>query len=143
MIVTEKLFELEDQTEKLIAAILSSDSLESYKSSRKAMYESSDVRKKQKNFYDAKKSFERIESYGTHAPDFRTKQRVLRKAKRELDFCEEVAEYRFTETSLQTILDTIGVEIAQTVSNDIKVEAGNPFFEKGKASGCGGNCHAG
>ncbi|MHC5229678.1 YlbF/YmcA family competence regulator [Enterococcus sp. LJL99] len=143
MIVTEKLFELEDQTERLITAILSSESLKSYKSNRRAMYESVDVKEKQKAFFNAKESFERIEAYGTHAPDFRTKQRAVRKAKRELDFCEEVAEFRFSETSLQTILDSIGIEIAQTISSDIKVEAGNPFFEKGKGSSCGGSCHAG
>lgn len=142
MIVTENFFELEDQTEELIAAILSSESLKSYKSNRIKMYESNEVREKQKNFFDAKESFEKIEAYGIHAPDFRTKQRAVRKAKRELDFCEEVAEFRFSETSLQTILDSISVEIAQTISSDIKVDAGNPFFEKAKGSGCGGSCHA-
>ena len=143
MIVTEKFFELEDQTEKLIEAVLASDSLKSYKLNRKTMYESTDVRAKQKKFFEAKESFERIEAYGTHAPDFRTKQRAVRQAKRALDLCDEVAEYRFSETTLQTILDSIGIEIAQTISSGIKVEAGNPFFEKRNGSSCGGNCHAG
>ncbi|MGM0216956.1 YlbF family regulator [Enterococcus sp. AZ126] len=142
MIVTEKLFEIEDQTEKLVQAILTSESIESYKINRQTMYGSKDVRDKQKAFLDAKDSFERIEAYGNHAPDFRTKQRAVRQAKRALDMSEEVAEFRFSETGVQTILDLVGMAVAKTISDDIKVDAGNPFFEKGKHSGCGGNCHA-
>ena len=142
MIVTEKLFEIEDQTEKLVQAILASDTVKSYKINRQAMYASKDVREKQKAFLDAKDSFERIEAYGHHAPDFRTKQRAVRQAKRALDMSEDVAEFRFSETGVQTILDLVGMAVAKTISVDIKVDAGNPFFEKGKHSGCGGNCHA-
>ncbi|MGX7262818.1 YlbF family regulator [Enterococcus crotali] len=142
MIVTEKLFEIEDQTEKLVQAILASDSIVSYKINRQSMYNSKDVQEKQKTFLDAKDSFERIEAYGNHAPDFRTKQRAVRQAKRALDVSEEVAEFRFSETEVQTILDLVGMAVAKTISDDIKVDAGNPFFEKGKHSGCGGSCHA-
>ena len=140
--MTEKLFEIEDQTEQLIQAILASESFESYKKNRQLMYTSKEVQEKQKAFLDAKDSFERIEAYGNHAPDFRTKQRAVRQAKRALDVSEEVAEFRFSETEIQTILDLVGMSVAKTISEDIKVDAGNPFFEKGKHSGCGGNCHA-
>lgn len=140
--MTEKLFEIEDQTEQLIQAILASESFESYKTNRQLMYTSKEVQEKQKAFLDAKDSFERIEAYGNHAPDFRTKQRAVRQAKRALDVSEEVAEFRFSETEIQTILDLVGMSVAKTISEDIKVDAGNPFFEKGKHSGCGGNCHA-
>lgn len=142
MIVSEKLFEIEDQTEKLVQAILTSESIETYKINRQKMHASADVLEKQKQFLNAKDSFERIEAYGNHAPDFRTKQRALRQAKRALDMNEEVAEFRFSETSVQTILDLVGMAVAKTISDDIKVDAGNPFFEKGKHSGCGGSCHA-
>ncbi|MDA9470130.1 YlbF family regulator [Enterococcus sp. 5H] len=142
MIVTEKLFEIEDQTEKLVQAILTSESIETYKINRQKMHASNDVQEKQKQFLSAKDSFERIEAFGNHAPDFRTKQRAVRQAKRALDMNEEVAEFRFSETSVQTILDLVGMAVAKTISDDIKVDAGNPFFEKGKHSGCGGSCHA-
>lgn len=142
MIVTEKLFEIEDQVESLVRVILASDSVNDYKKKRELMRRSNDVQQKQKTFIEAKRAFEQIEAYGIHAPDFRPKQRAVRQAKRALDLSEEVAEFRFSETAVQTILDSIGLSVAQTVSEDIKVDAGNPFFEKGKHSGCGGNCHA-
>lgn len=142
MIVTEKFFEIEDQTERLVQAILTSESIESYKINRQLMYGSTDVQENQKAFLDAKDSFERIEAYGKHAPDFRAKQRAVRQAKRALDMSEEVAEFRFSETAVQTILDLVGMEVAKTISDEIKVDAGNPFFEKGNHSACGGSCHA-
>ena len=138
MIVTEHLFAIEDQTECLISALLESDAVQNYKETKKAMYASAEVAQLQKAFLEAKSAFERVEAYGIHAPDFREKQRALRKAKRALDLNEIVA-----ETNVQTLLDTIGLKIAQLISEDIKVDAGNPFFERGKKhSGCGGSCHA-
>ncbi|EGO9397409.1 YlbF family regulator [Enterococcus faecalis] len=143
MIVTEHLFAIEDQTECLISALLESDAVQNYKETKKAMYASREVAQLQKTFLEAKSAFERVEAYGIHASDFREKQRALRKAKRALDLNEIVANYRFAETNVQTLLDTIGLKIAQLISEDIKVDAGNPFFERGKKhSGCGGSCHA-
>lgn len=142
MIVTERLFAIEDQVESLVQVILASDSVVEYKKRRKQMLCSNEVQQKQQTFIEAKQAFEQIEAYGIHAPDFRLKQRAVRQAKRALDLSEDVAEFRFSETAVQRILDVIGLSVAETVSAEIKVDAGNPFFEKGKHSGCGGNCHA-
>lgn len=95
MIVTEHLFAIEDQTECLISALLESDAVQNYKETKKAMYASAEVAQLQKAFLEAKSAFERVEAYGIHAPDFREKQRALRKAKRALDLNEIVANYRF------------------------------------------------
>jgi cell fate (sporulation/competence/biofilm development) regulator YlbF (YheA/YmcA/DUF963 family) len=142
MIVTENLFNIEDQTEALLAAIFTSEVFREYKSQRKKMQCSTEVQQLQADFAKAKADFERVEAYGIHAPDFREKQRAVRKAKRMLDMNDNVAAFRVSETALQTLLDTIGLEIAHKVSDNIKVDAGNPFFVKGNHSGCGGGCHA-
>lgn len=141
MIVTEQFFELEDQAAILVETILASDTFQLYKKNRSEMYASKDVQTKQSDFWSAKEDFEKIEAYGNHVPDFRKKQRTVRQAKRALDMLEEVAEFRVSETAVQTILDTVGLSIAKNISDEIKVEVGNPFFEKGN-HGCGGNCHA-
>lgn len=142
MIVTEHLFAIEDQTECLISALLESDAVQNYKETKSYVCFGGSC-SVTKAFLEAKSAFERVEAYGIHAPDFREKQRALRKAKRALDLNEIVANYRFAETNVQTLLDTIGLKIAQLISEDIKVDAGNPFFERGKKhSGCGGSCHA-
>lgn len=142
MIVTENLFIIEDQTEALVQEILASESFTKLKIARQQLQKSVETQKKQTQFLIAKQEFEQIEAYGKYAPDFRTKQRAVRQAKRALDLQEEVAEFRYAETNVQTLLDTIGQSIARTISAEIKVTAGNPFFEKGNQTGCGGNCHA-
>ncbi len=57
------------------------------------------------------------------------KKRALRKAKRQLDLNEHVAAFRYSETQLQSLLDQIVQALAEEVSNEIKVDAGSPFFE--------------
>ncbi len=64
------------------------------------------------------------------------------KSKRQLDLNEHVAAFRYSETQLQSLLDQIVQALAEEVSNEIKVDAGSPFFETKKHFGCGGNCHA-
>ncbi|MCB5950776.1 YlbF family regulator [Enterococcus sp. BWT-B8] len=142
MIVNESLFNIEDQTELLVQTVLSSSKLKQYKENKRKMSQSETVQERLSEFLSSKTAFERIESYGSHAPDFKTKQRALRQAKRQLDMCEEVSEFRISETDIQDILDTISSAIAKTISDDIKVDAGNPFFTKGTQHGCGGSCHA-
>lgn len=142
MIVTDNLFKIEDQTTALIAAILASEAVRTYRINRQNMLASTEVKHLQQEFLTAKNAFERVEAYGFHAPDYREKQRALRKAKRVLDMNEQVAAFRQSETALQMLLDSIGLEIAQFVSKTIKVDAGNPFFTKENHSGCGGGCHA-
>ena len=96
--------------------------------------------KLKRNFQAEKEKFERIAAYGEYAPDYRQQQRSVRKSKRALDLNEKVAAFRVAETDFQRLLDDIGQRLANTISSDIKVDAGNPFFETGNHS-CKGNCH--
>lgn len=91
-------------------------------------------------FRRSKEKFEQVEAYGKYAPDYKEKRRAVRQAKRCVDLDETVAQFRLKERELQDLLDHITYEIAQAVSTDIKVDAGNPFFEFGD-KGCGGQCH--
>ncbi|MDR0921542.1 MAG: YlbF family regulator [Lactobacillales bacterium] len=142
MIITETFFNIEDQTKKLIEEILKSDSYNHYCNKRKSLFDSTEVKEKQQDFLEKKRSFEKVEEYGKFAPDYKEKQRAVRVAKRALDLHEEVAEFRQAETGLQNILDTVVTEIAETISKDIKVDVGNPFFigNGRKNHHCGGGC---
>lgn len=141
MIINDQLFELEDQCDRLTAAIAESVSFQDYVEKKVAVYQDDHISELIQDFVNKKAAFEKIEAYGLHAPDYREKNRALRQAKRKLDLDPEVAEFRIAETNLQELLDSICLSIAETISDTIKVDAGNPFFEKGNA-GCRGNCHA-
>lgn len=142
MIYTTEVFLLEDCALELAEKISSSDIAQSYLINQYRVRTTDETKQKKTAFLKAKESFERIEAYGSHAPDFSEKRRTLRKAKRELDMDEAIADFRVSETSLQDILDHVGYEIASSISKDIKINAGNPFFEMAQ-KGCGGSCHVG
>lgn len=140
MIINEAFFQLEDQNQVLIQALLTSQSYKCYLEAKKQMNKSSEVTQLKKNFQTAKEKFERVAAYGEYAPDYGKQQRQVRVSKRELDMHEKVAAYRIAETEFQRILDEIGKRMAEAISPEIKVDAGNPFFETGNHS-CKGNCH--
>ncbi len=141
MIYDDHFFEIDDQVNELINRLLASTSFKSYGQAREQL-ERDDVAQTLKEEFNQKKAtFEKIESYGKYAPDFTEKRRALRKSKRALDLTSSVADFRACEMQFQTILDKIVIEIAGSITPDIQVETGNPFFET-KAR-CGGKCHVG
>ncbi|MGM0124350.1 hypothetical protein IGI37_001727 [Enterococcus sp. AZ194] len=142
MIINDQLFALEDQCEKIVEKLCQSQTYKHYCETKQVMYECPEVSQLQTDFLKNKEAFERIADYGFHAPGYRETQRTLRKSKRALDINEQVAAFRVAETQLQDILDMISLTVAKTVSEEIKVDAGNPFFITGGHSGCGGSCHA-
>lgn len=142
MIYTTEVFELEDQTLALAQKIIESNNAKDYVEQLFQVHFDPESCQKEKSFREAKEQFERIEAYGQYAPDFNEKRRLVRKAKRALDMDQNVAAFRISETTLQDVLDHVGYELATSISEDIKVSAGNPFFEMAR-SGCGGSCHVG
>ena len=139
VIINEELFELEDQCHQLVQTIVTSEMMEQYLKTKKEMETSINVNQLKNDFIASRQAFEEILPYGKYVPEFREKQRTVRQAKRQLDLNEEVAAFRISETELQKILDSIGKQLAHTISTEIKISAGSPFFEK--SEGCGGNCH--
>lgn len=140
LIINEAFFQLEDQNQVLIQAILASQSYNIYLQKKKQMNDCTEVAELKRTFQSEKDKFERIAEYGKYAPDYRIQQRKVRASKRALDLNEKVASFRVAETDLQQLLDEISQCLAQTVSSEIKVDAGNPFFET-KNHSCEGNCH--
>ncbi|MDT2816034.1 YlbF family regulator [Vagococcus carniphilus] len=140
MIYNEEVIEIEDLVEELAKELISSELVSGYVTSYVEMDQNQEVSSIVNKFLEKKAAFEKIESYGKYAPDFKEKRRDVRKAKRLVDTNELVADFKYSETSLQNMLDYVTFDLANTISKDIKVDAGNPFFEFAKR-GCGGSCH--
>lgn len=140
MIINEELFALEDQAEQLVATIVKSKSFADYQKADKELKEDKEAQKLKAEFQQAKQTYEQVAEYGAFRPEVRDYQRAAGRAKRKLDFHEKVAEFRLQETNVQEILDSVCLTLAETISDEIKVDAGNPFFQTGK-SHCGGKCH--
>ncbi|WP_457390019.1 YlbF family regulator [Vagococcus carniphilus] len=140
VIYNEEVIEIEDLVEELAKELISSELVSGYVTSYVEMDRNQEVSSIVNEFLEKKEAFEKIESYGKYAPDFKEKRRDVRKAKRLVDTNELVAGFKYSETSLQNMLDYVTFDLANTISKDIKVDAGNPFFEFAKR-GCGGSCH--
>lgn len=140
VIYNEEVIEIEDLVEELAKELISSELVSGYVTSYVKMDRNQEVSSIVNEFLEKKEAFEKIESYGKYAPDFKEKRRDVRKAKRLVDTNELVAGFKYSETSLQNMLDYVTFDLANTISKDIKVDAGNPFFEFAKR-GCGGSCH--
>ena len=140
MIYNDELFDLEDKVNQLAKDVLNSQTVIDYLHAYQAIDKSSEVSDLVSDFLTKKEAFEKIEPYGKYAPDFKETRRALRKSKRALDTNELVATFKISETTVQNVLDYISLDIAQTISDTIKVDAGNPFFEFAK-KGRGGTCH--
>lgn len=140
MIYNEALFELEDQSDRLVEAVLHSSVYQQYIQAQKALAVSEEAQGLKAAFQSQQAAFEKIAAYGTYAPDYQATQKALFQAKRRLDLQADVAAFKVAETQLQQILDEITETIAATISTEIKVTKGNPFFET-KSHHCKGNCH--
>ncbi|MEY8444785.1 YlbF family regulator [Enterococcus ratti] len=141
MKINEELFKLEDQCKHLSACIKQSKTMKNYLKSKKLMEQSKEVKKLMAHFAVKKEQYEKVAPYQNYAPEFREIKMAVWQAKRQLDLNEKVAAFRVRETQLQNVLDEISQQLAKTVSLTIKVDAGNPFFEKRTHNGCGGSCH--
>ncbi|MEG0255871.1 YlbF family regulator [Vagococcus sp.] len=140
MIYNDDVLEIENLVDDLSEKLLDSQLVSIYVDSYAELNHNEEVGEIVTHFLSRKEAFERIEAYGDYAPDYKEKRRDVRKAKRRLDTNEMVAEFKYNETSLQNMLDYVTFDLASSISKDIKVDAGNPFFEFAKR-GCGGSCH--
>ena len=142
MIYNDEVLDIEKSVDSLSETITESFLVVNYLKSFEAMAIDKEVADIRDAFLIAKNQFEQIEAYGKYAPDFKEKRRAVRKIKRQLDTNDLVSEFKYNETSLQNMLDYITFDIAKSISDEIKIDAGNPFFEFAKR-GCGGSCHVG
>ncbi|ANK63589.1 YlbF family regulator [Loigolactobacillus backii] len=132
MIITENLLEVTDQVDTLVASLKQSDVYKTYLAAKANLAVDTAAEKKIQGFREASEKFDLIKDYGSYAPDFKKLRRTARHAKRQVDLDPTVAHFRRSEMDLQTILDEIGLAIANSVSKDVKVATGNPFFTTGR-----------
>lgn len=140
LIINEDFIQIDTQIDEVVQAIHESRTYKDYIDFSHKLYADEEVAHLMAQFKQKKAAFEKIEAYGKYAPDFRQTQREAQRAKRKLDLHPVMTEFRFAETSFQGLLDELCLGLANDISETIKVDAGNPFFEKRNHT-CGGHCH--
>lgn len=141
MLATLEHVKILDESENLAKMIIHSDLAMRYRECLYKMENDPVTQEKIKRFVQLKEKYEEVQRFGRYHPDYKTVMKEIRVAKRDMDLDENVANFKRAETELQNVLDEISLLIGRSVSDQIIVETGNPFFTTAKG-GCssGGSC---
>lgn len=141
MLATIDYAKILDQAEKLSEMILQCDVINEYYACLNRLKKNEDTQRKIKAFVKAKEKFEEVQRFGKYHPDYFSIMKEVREVKREMDLDVHVARFKKAENDVQTLLDEISLIIGRSVSENVKVPTGNPFFDTG--AGCNGGCGSG
>jgi cell fate (sporulation/competence/biofilm development) regulator YlbF (YheA/YmcA/DUF963 family) len=138
VLATIERIELLENAESLAKMVLESDVAEQYQICLYKMQNNKETQQKINRFVDLKERYEEVQRFGKYHPDHKKVMMQIREYKREMDLDPLVADFKVAENDLQRLLDEISMHIGGAVSEHIKVPTGNPFFDVGHGSGCGG-----
>lgn len=132
-------------SDELSEMVIQSETYYSYIESKNAVGDSESSRQLLERFNDKKEDYDEVQRFGKYHPDFKKITREIRELKRQVDTDPVIHQYKEAEKELEALLDEISETIAGSVSADIKVPTGNPFFESSCSGGCGtgGSCGCG
>src|SRR5690625_7740451 len=89
-----------------------------------------------KEFNDMKVLYEEVERFGRYHPDYNKIMKNIRAKKRAMDMNEYVATFKVGERNVQRLLDDIPDVLADSVSENIRVQTDGAIFT-------GGGCASG
>ncbi|MFO1445782.1 YlbF family regulator [Bacillus sp. Bva_UNVM-123] len=141
MLATIEGIEILDQADNIAAMIINSEEAEQYRQCLYRLKTNKETQEKINKFIKMKEIYDEVQRFGKYHPEYKTAMKSIRELKRIMDLDFHVAEFRRAENSLQSLLDEVSVIIGRSVSDQIKVPTGNPFFDS--SSSCGGGCGTG
>ncbi|GAA0382570.1 YlbF family regulator [Bacillus horti] len=146
MIASLELSHYMDEAYQLGELIIDSDVMREYTDSRTELNADPEAQLLIRQFVKKKEDFEEVERFGKYHPDYDAVKKSMREMKRTLDQNELVVRFKKAEKELEKLLNEISQLIAFSVSEQIKVPTGNPFWDQGGCGGAGcgsGGCSGG
>lgn len=139
--ITEETLTVLDEIEMLSDKILQSRLYKAYKTAEQTLANDDEAHLLYQAFLKSKEKYDEIIRFGKYHPDYQSVMLETRKRKRAYEMLDVVMDYKQKEVALQELIDQVIVKIAYAVSENVKIEAGNPFFQK-ESGGCatGGSC---
>lgn len=138
MLATLETIKILEKAEELAIQVMQSDIGEDYLISFYKLANDHEAQQKIRKFNSMKELYEEVQRFGRYHPEYKSINLNIREAKREMDLHPTIADFKKAETELQAILDEISVKLGQSVSPNIKVPTGNPFFETSSSCSSGG-----
>lgn len=139
--ITEETLTVLDEIEALSDKILESRLYQEYREAEQALADNDEAHLLYQAFLKSKDKYDEIMRFGKYHPDYQSVMLDTRKRKRAYEMLPVVMDHKQKEVALQELIDQVIMKIAYAVSENVKIEAGNPFFQK-DAGGCatGGSC---
>ncbi|WP_436943680.1 YlbF family regulator [Staphylococcus xylosus] len=139
--ITEETLTVLDEIEALSDKILESRLYQEYREAEQALADNDEAHLLYQAFLKSKDKYDEIMRFGKYHPDYQSVMLDTRKRKRAYEMLPVIMNHKQKEVALQELIDQVIVKIAYAVSENVKIEAGNPFFQK-DAGGCatGGSC---
>jgi cell fate (sporulation/competence/biofilm development) regulator YlbF (YheA/YmcA/DUF963 family) len=140
--ITEETVSVLDDIEGLGEMIVKSELYQDYQMAEKELANNDEAHLLYQAFLKSKEKYDEVMRFGKYHPDYQNVMMDTRKRKRAYETLPIVVDFKKKEMALQTLVDEIITKIAFAFSENVKIEAGNPFFQK-DAGGCstGGSCN--
>lgn len=137
MIYDEQYFKIMDLSESLNEMILNSYAYRAYYE-QTMLLNDKEVQQLKKSFLQYKDKYDEVMRFGRYHPDYQEVMLETRKRKKAYDMHPIVMKHKQLETTLQSLLDEVIMIVAKSISKEVKVESGNPFFiDHTCSSNCG------
>ncbi|MFW3611276.1 YlbF family regulator [Staphylococcus caprae] len=140
--ITEETLSILDEIENLSDMIVQSEVYQSYQHAKNYLENDDEAHLLYQAFLKSKDQYDDVMRFGKYHPDYKRIMMETRQRKRAYEMLPVVMDYKTKEVALQNLIDEVVTKIAFAVSENVKIEAGNPFFQTGH-SGCatGGSCN--
>ena len=140
--ITEETLSILDEIENLSDMIVQSDVYQTYQYAKDNLENDDEAHLLYQAFLKSKDQYDDVMRFGKYHPDYKRIMMETRQRKRAYELLPVVMEYKTKEVALQDLIDEVLTKIAFAVSENVKIEAGNPFFQTGH-NGCatGGSCN--
>ncbi|AKL91591.1 MULTISPECIES: YlbF family regulator [Staphylococcus] len=140
--ITEETLSILDEIENLSDMIVQSDVYQTYQYAKDNLENDDEAHLLYQAFLKSKDQYDDVMRFGKYHPDYKRIMMETRQRKRAYEMLPVVMEYKTKEVALQNLIDEVLTKIAFAVSENVKIEAGNPFFQTGH-NGCatGGSCN--
>lgn len=139
---TEETMSILDDIDALSDMIVQSHLYHDYSEAQERLNKDDEAHLMYQAFLKSKMKYDEVMRFGKYHPDYQHVMMDTRRRKRAYEMLPVVMDYKSKEVALQNLIDEVVSKIAFSVSENVKIEAGNPFF-KTDHNGCatGGTCN--
>lgn len=128
--INEETLSILDDVEALSDMIVNSEIYDEYIKAKELLNQNDEAHLLYSAFLKTKDQYDDVMRFGRYHPDYKTIMMETRQRKRAYEMLPVVMDYKSKEVALQNLIDEVISKIALAVSDNVKIDTGNPFFKR-------------